>query len=1042
MSLALCLALAVAVALPAAVVLVYAITAEAGLQATVRQLGPARYIEIDWRNVITVDDYDHVRSTVPVSATEALSLPERLRQVRAESDSLVVEGGTSKSTVRLTAMDDLERHVLLVEGTQPVPPASIPADVWPITAPEAAVRNLGLRLDQVACFDSTNQSYDVRLFCARLVGIWRARDAHDSYWAERPVPDAVVNVDAGTLFEILHPNPKAAPRYPASAHLYLEPDLAKLHQDNAQNVLYGFRRLRAGSSILATTSLLVTSLDTAVQAFEDRLQLGQFSIQLVSAQLLLVAALAVAFISGHALERQRQTFAVWRSRGWSWHAIWRLLLLETAMLALPALLLGLAAGWLTAVLLARRSFDGLVTTLPPFALDRLAAAIALGLGVALAVIAAQAFAASRKELLEMRREASRPALRGWWQRRAVDLGLAVLSLPLVAATQLLGSSDLRARGAGSDPISLALPGLALILLGVGLLRLLPLAGTLSKLGAGRLPALLAGFQLRRRPVQHAGLALLIIVTTALGIFTGAYASSEPQGASDRAAYSVGADVRVHFDGSPPAPEDAIGPLRGVGAASFVYRGGATTAAGSGFQPSIVAVEPHSFQSVVWSRPGLTARPMTQLLQELADRDRSGLELPGRPQRLGVWASSAGLAGTLWADVVDAAGRPARAGLGRLDSQGWRYLEADLAVPHGSARYPLRLRDLAVEPEASHPPSTGTLALSELSLKQQGDTQPRLVDRFEPDETGISQWWRAPAAPNGVHLRAPSGHDGNPALTLDVDLSYGPVLVSPPLSAAPIPVLTPASTLSRAGLQLGKPFSMIVRSITAEFVAVDVAGRFPTLYPEAEDFMIVAQAPLLAAIAHDSGELVVPAEAWLRVTAAADAGILAALRARSDVTSVDDRRDAEAAARRDPVLLQLMTNLLLGFGAAMALTLLSVIVHFLITVQGRLGEYAILQANGLGRRTILRSLAIEQALLVAFAIVGGGLLGLGLSWALIPALQLGGDLTALVPSTVITVDPLLVGAVIGAVTLLALAGGRMAGRAGSRFRLMDELRLLG
>jgi ABC-type antimicrobial peptide transport system permease subunit len=127
---------------------------------------------------------------------------------------------------------------------------------------------------------------------------------------------------------------------------------------------------------------------------------------------------------------------------------------------------------------------------------------------------------------------------------------------------------------------------------------------------------------------------------------------------------------------------------------------------------------------------------------------------------------------------------------------------------------------------------------------------------------------------------------------------------------------------------------------------------------------------------------------------------------------------------------------------MALTVVSVVVHFLVTVQGRLGEYAILQANGLGRGTILRSLVVEQTLLVVFAVVVGALTGLGLAWALIPALQLGGDLTSLVPPTLLTVDPVVAGAAIAAVTLVALAAGRLANRAGSRFRLMDELRLIG
>jgi len=126
-------------------------------------------------------------------------------------------------------------------------------------------------------------------------------------------------------------------------------------------------------------------------------------------------------------------------------------LLEVVVLALPAVPTGLALAWLASVLLARRFYGGLVPWLPPMQ-PGAAEAAALGLGVAIGAVATQAYVASRRKLLEVRREASRPALRGWWQRRALDLGLAVVSLLLLAAARLLGRSDVRAHGASSgDP---------------------------------------------------------------------------------------------------------------------------------------------------------------------------------------------------------------------------------------------------------------------------------------------------------------------------------------------------------------------------------------------------------------------------------------------------------------------------------------------------------------------------------------------------------------------------------------------------------------
>src|SRR5262249_50617087 len=262
----------------------------------------------------------------------------------------------------------------------------------------------------------TIREIPVRLFCARLAGVWRARDPNDHYWAARPVPDSMVTVDPLTLTMILHPDAKSRPLSPASATLFFEPDIGQLHQDRVNDVLAGFRHLRTGTSSLGTTALIITSLDSAMQAFEDRLQLGRFSIELVAAQLLLVAALAVAFVSGHTLERQGHTFAVLRSRGWAWHAIWRVLLLQMSALAVPAVPTGFALAWLASVLLSRRFYNGLVPWFPPLQPQRVLPAVGLGLGVAMGVVAAQAYAASRRELLELRREASRPALRGWWQR--------------------------------------------------------------------------------------------------------------------------------------------------------------------------------------------------------------------------------------------------------------------------------------------------------------------------------------------------------------------------------------------------------------------------------------------------------------------------------------------------------------------------------------------------------------------------------------------------------------------------------------------------
>jgi ABC-type antimicrobial peptide transport system permease subunit len=181
---------------------------------------------------------------------------------------------------------------------------------------------------------------------------------------------------------------------------------------------------------------------------------------------------------------------------------------------------------------------------------------------------------------------------------------------------------------------------------------------------------------------------------------------------------------------------------------------------------------------------------------------------------------------------------------------------------------------------------------------------------------------------------------------------------------------------------------------------------------------------------------------MRVAPGAAADDAAALRRLPQVAQVWDRAALEAAQRSDPEQLSLESNLLIGFLAALALAVVGFVVHFLVVTRGRLSDYAILQANGMPRALIRRSLGAEQFALLAFSILAGTAIGLLLAWVLLPAIQVGTDLSQLVPPTVVTVDPAVAGGAVLIVAAAALVGGAVGSRLAGRFRLMDELRLLG
>src|SRR5262245_24716080 len=221
-----------------------------------------------------------------------------------------------------------------------------------------------------------NVSYEAgEHFCARLVGIWRSLDASDPYWSGLSPPASALTLGAGAYFRLL----ELLPTTRSTGFVVFAPDLPRFHEAQAADLVDRVRRLRATISLGSGSSDVSTRLDSATQDFESRLQLARFAIDLVLVQLMLIAVYSVAFVSGHALEQQRHLFTVWRSRGWSWHSIWRLVMAEVLMLTAVAAPLGLVVGWVTSISVARLAFPGRVPWLPRLSVAGLLATVGVAI---------------------------------------------------------------------------------------------------------------------------------------------------------------------------------------------------------------------------------------------------------------------------------------------------------------------------------------------------------------------------------------------------------------------------------------------------------------------------------------------------------------------------------------------------------------------------------------------------------------------------------------------------------------------------------------
>ncbi|HEX2646109.1 MAG TPA: FtsX-like permease family protein, partial [Candidatus Dormibacteraeota bacterium] len=582
--------------------------------------------------------------------------------------------------------------------------------------------------------------------------------------------------------------------------------------------------------------------------------LAAFAVQLVAAQLLLVALYCVWLLAGTLLVQQQASISVWRSRGWSWRGVTSLLYLELLGVAVIACPFGLAAGWAVSENVARLEYGATAIAAFHFDLVRIGLPIAAVLAAELAILAAQAMLAARQGILASRTESSRPAI-PWWRQRYLDLALAVLAIPLLAASGFLGSAAVRASADSQNPMLLLLPGLAVALLAIASLRLLPfLAAAVARLRvsiAGRL----ASLQLLRAPSQHSGLAVLLVLAVALGIFATTYVATAQKNGADRAAYQVGADVRGTFSGAVTTLPDQVA-LRGAASRSSVFRGYAHD---GNEDVAVLAVDPYSFKPVMYRRADLASSPLPDLVQKLADDETGGLVLPAADRTISVWVHGSNTGGALTAHLADEHGRAVHADLGTLDFSGWRQLTASFIADTGVMGKQLRFRDLAI----SGVTTAGDVGLSSLS----GGSV--VLETFQELVTGPGAgfapflWWRTDwvsgARAENLLPSLDVPRDGQRTVHLRVVPASIPTYVRPNTtrsgpgfgapSPGPVPALVATQLLNRFGLSIGKQMQIVVDGNAMTAVIVGVVDHFPSLYPELGDFIVLPRDPVLIQLAY-------------------------------------------------------------------------------------------------------------------------------------------------------------------------------------------------
>jgi putative ABC transport system permease protein len=458
-------------------------------------------------------------------------------------------------------------------------------------------------------------SRDPQVRAVRLVGTYEVLDPRDEYWLGDPLMNGPVLRVRGTNEDLIDGAAVIAPEqygpllditgdwHPPLRYTWRRfVDPARLDTASVEALLVEFRRARTIYTSANPTPAIQTGFRTSVDAIVERTQAQWTSavaiLTVVAVGPAVVAAAALALVALLAAHRRRAALTVSRSRGASLGQLVAAVVVEAALLTIPAVAV--------AALVA-------VSVVPGGA-----PATTIGAATGVALLTTAILVATSVPSASATADASRGGAREAGLFRPPTARRLVMET-LVVALALGGAWLLRERGVrgtstsgtleAADPLIAAVP--ALVGLGAGILavRLFPLPMRLFAWLAGARRDLVPVLAMRRA-TSGSGVAPVLVVllaTATIGAFSSAALVHIERGAETVAWQEIGGHYRIRPSAGPlPGTLDAM-QLPGAEAAAEIYQA-AFVVGLSGPRVEFVVIDPQTYLDVVRGTPADPSLP--------------------------------------------------------------------------------------------------------------------------------------------------------------------------------------------------------------------------------------------------------------------------------------------------------------------------------------------------------------------------------------------------------------------------------------------------
>ncbi len=994
-------------------------------------------------------------------------------------------------------LDGLEDHIVMVEGAAPRTREKLANGALVIEArigKESAERfnvKVGQEFD---LFPHWRQDLPpVRLV---ISGIIEAKDAKERYWFGKDDRFSITTTTWPTyplFFEektFLKELGAYLPDMDGNFETYAFVDIGRINSTNARGVEDRFKGMDSALRSRIQDTYVETKLAATLAEFREKLFFTKLPLFALMLQIVGIALFYLVMVSTMVVDREIGEIALLKSRGASTRQIMTVFAIEGFGIGAFATIAGplVAAGAISLLGYTPPFQDLSGGGLLPVRLTVQSFALAgLGAILAFAALLWPAYRACRFSITNYKQQISRPAAQSAFLKYYLDLVFIIAGA--FAFYQLRQRGSLATKdvfgGLSADPILLVTPSLFMLMIALVFLRIFPLALRVAVWLSRNIPGPTISLGLTRMvrsPVQHSRLILLLILTTAVGMFAAGFRATLEQGYDDRAGYKAGAearfgDVRAPFAASNDDLRAAAERATGSNSVSVATRLDGYYNATKFRSENIIVlgVETGKFAELAFWRDDFAGPSMQDFMKKVAaDANApalpSGVAVPVGTRYLGMWVQNPlpVNSATMGVRLVDAAGiyteyRFAPSGAAGADR--WQFYVSDLTrpaslrpnyVPKGN-----RLLDsvyIRTQGLAPSVPENITVSIDELqshpdrALPPPADlaangfgTAGTVFESFD-DASRYELISGALGEGSSGAFNRTDANGGKAGSGIRVAFVRG--RAGPPLAGirtirgnTSLPVVVNQGFLDTYKKTVGEEFVVYANR---QYTTVKVVGAFdlfPGFDPKEKRALFVtdlASAQVTLSRVAGVGDAAYVNEVWLGDRGKGPVTKESLKAGGVQAERIFDRQEILASQSADPLIAASWEGILfLSFGAVLLLSTLGFVTYSVLSAESRSLEFALLRTMGFSGKQVLGVVSFEQCFVILAGVLAGTLLGFPLGRLMIGYLGItenGADplpplLSHVSWQAVITVYTMLGIVVVTTVTSLVILYSRLAvGRA--------------